>query len=280
MIYGYNSKLQSRGINTILDYGAEFMEELKKVRCTPKEIKRPLILIGRSFGGLIIAHTLVKAKHANESGNPTIAALYSSIYAMMFFGTPHSGLVVDDIWNMLGEDPSNPRAVLLEEIRFGSQRLADQLVDFKNLIRHRKIVSFVEMQQTRRLGIIANGNGSWSRSGDFITTANPQSVMLQLPDHEEVKIRVDADHSSIVKFDTRHNPTYQSALRCLREFEHAASQLVSSRIMSSVTQTVAESTIPQIEPQTSSIAPASKAAARLPKEAVARSGATIVHEPC
>jgi hypothetical protein len=34
MIYGYNSKLSSQGIDTILDYGREFMEGLKKVRNT------------------------------------------------------------------------------------------------------------------------------------------------------------------------------------------------------------------------------------------------------
>src|SRR5882762_919747 len=37
MIYGYNSKLSSRGVDTILDYGRELMEELKKIRNT-KEV--------------------------------------------------------------------------------------------------------------------------------------------------------------------------------------------------------------------------------------------------
>jgi hypothetical protein len=34
MIYGYNSKLSSRGIDMILDYGREFIEGLKKIRNT------------------------------------------------------------------------------------------------------------------------------------------------------------------------------------------------------------------------------------------------------
>jgi hypothetical protein len=34
MIFGYNSKLSSRGIGTILDYGRELLEEVKKVRYT------------------------------------------------------------------------------------------------------------------------------------------------------------------------------------------------------------------------------------------------------
>jgi hypothetical protein len=36
MIYGYNSKLTSHGIATILDYGRELMEEIKKIRNTEK----------------------------------------------------------------------------------------------------------------------------------------------------------------------------------------------------------------------------------------------------
>src|SRR5438874_749198 len=34
MIYGYNSKLSSQGIDTIMTYGLEFMERLKRVRNT------------------------------------------------------------------------------------------------------------------------------------------------------------------------------------------------------------------------------------------------------
>jgi hypothetical protein len=34
MIYGYNSKLSSHGIDTIMDYGRGLIEELKKVRST------------------------------------------------------------------------------------------------------------------------------------------------------------------------------------------------------------------------------------------------------
>jgi hypothetical protein len=37
MIYGYNSKLSTHGIDTIMDYGREFMEEIKKIRNT-KEV--------------------------------------------------------------------------------------------------------------------------------------------------------------------------------------------------------------------------------------------------
>jgi hypothetical protein len=37
MIYGYNSKLSSRGIERVLDYGRELIEEIKQIRIT-KEV--------------------------------------------------------------------------------------------------------------------------------------------------------------------------------------------------------------------------------------------------
>jgi len=95
------------------------------------------------------------------------------------------------------------------------------------LIRDRKIVSFVEMQQTRRLQ--KSSTGSWTRSGAFITAADPSAAFLQLPDSLEIKVRVDADHSKIVKFDFRQDHTYQSALKYLKDFEMNAGLVVNRR---------------------------------------------------
>lgn len=44
MIYGYNSKLSSHGINTIMDYGREFLEGIKRIRNT-KEVGSKLSAI-------------------------------------------------------------------------------------------------------------------------------------------------------------------------------------------------------------------------------------------
>lgn len=222
LTYGYNSKLHSRGINTLFDYCAEFLEELKLVRATIEESRRPLILLGHSFGGLIVAQTLVKAKQLDRDTNPTLAGLYDSIIGFMFFATPHRGLLIDDIQAMVGEDPTHPRATLIEKIGYNSQWLVDQLRDFKNLIRNRPIINFIEMQQTRRL--VADENGTWARSGDFVTALGPESALLQLPDDMEIKVRADADHSSIVKFDTVHNPIYLRAIKYLRQCEEAAAR--------------------------------------------------------
>ncbi len=39
MIYGYNSKLSSHGVETIMDYGRGLLKELKKIRGT-EEVRK------------------------------------------------------------------------------------------------------------------------------------------------------------------------------------------------------------------------------------------------
>ena len=73
---------------------------------------------------------------------------------MLLFGIPHKGLVVDDIQKMVAGHDNYPRSALLKQIRSKSDLLALQLVDFRNLIRDRKVVSFYEMGQTRQLEFV------------------------------------------------------------------------------------------------------------------------------
>lgn len=73
---------------------------------------------------------------------------------MLLFGIPHKGLVVNDIEKMLTGQYDHPRSALLQQIRVKSELLENQLVDFKNLVRDRKIVSFYETRQTRQLQFV------------------------------------------------------------------------------------------------------------------------------
>ena len=57
MIYGYNSKLSSHGINTIMDYDRELIEELKKVRNTEE------VSMSYRSGHLSISMRLIAASH-------------------------------------------------------------------------------------------------------------------------------------------------------------------------------------------------------------------------
>ncbi|PGH36217.1 hypothetical protein GX50_00901 [[Emmonsia] crescens] len=243
MIYGYDSRLTSHGINTIMDYGREFLEEIKQVRNTPESTQRPLFFIAHSFGGIILAHCLVKIARTFASDHPTITSLLGSTHGILLFAIPHRGLVVDDIRKMLAEDENHPRHTLLQQINMKSDLLTGQLVDFKNLIRDRKIVSFYETKQTRQLEFNTETQ-SWGRTGKFATTVEMDSAMLQLPDHLEDKIPLHEDHSSIVKFDSKSAQGYRSAIRNLKQFEQEAPLIISSRFMQLRPTATPSSTVP------------------------------------
>ena len=85
MIYGYNSKLSTQGVDTIMDYGRGLIEELKKVgdteevrsatRHDSREVDHvngltplakkatSLFFIPHSFGGIILAHVSPSSLH-------------------------------------------------------------------------------------------------------------------------------------------------------------------------------------------------------------------------
>ena len=183
----------------------------------------------------------------SEDGDKAIASLYKATYGILFFGTPHKGLVVADIQKMIAEDDHHPRATLLEDINKNSSLLLSQLPRFKNVIRDRKVVSFYEQSQTRSLVKVSISNvntykyilmltyrqdedtQSWSRSGVYTTSVDADSAVLELPDSTETKIPLDSDHSRMVKFDSKHSEAYKSALYYISEFVKDAPAVVAAR---------------------------------------------------
>ncbi|KAH6841212.1 hypothetical protein CC77DRAFT_946574 [Alternaria alternata] len=228
MIYGYNSKLSSHGIDKIIDYSRGLREELKKVRDTEESRQRPLFFIAHSFGGIILAHCLNQARQTNEDDDLTISAVHRATYGMLLFAIPHKGIAIDGIQKMLGGQEDHSRIGLLEQIKKGSDILAQSLADFKNVVRDRKVVSFYETGQTRQVELNSESS-RYARTGEFVTVVDTDSAILQLPDHLEEKIPLTADHSMIVKFDSTDDQGYTSARDKLRKFEQDAPSVVATR---------------------------------------------------
>jgi hypothetical protein len=162
----------------------------------------------------------------DERDHATIVALRKSVYAIMFFGTPHKGLLIDDMQRILAAN--HPRSNLLEQIRPGTDLGKLQLANFKNLTRDLRIVSFYETQQTRQLEQNAETK-EWARTGPYVTAVKSESALLELPDHAETKVKVDADHSQMVKFESKEDAPYPIVLSHLRKFEEEARTIVVSR---------------------------------------------------
>jgi hypothetical protein len=95
------------------------------------------------------------AAHSSEEDKQ---AVYKSTYGMCFFGTPHRGMIIDDIKQMVSIE--HPRSDLLQSIEEKSTRLQEQLEDFKNILKGRKVVSFYEKKMTRGLVFVSSAVGT------------------------------------------------------------------------------------------------------------------------
>ena len=81
---------------------------------------------------------------------------------------------------------------------------------------------------------LANGaqqhDGTWARTGEYITVVNRDSALLGLPQVEE-RVAVEGNHSTMVKFSSR-NADYTKALGSLHKFEREAKADVERRFCS------------------------------------------------
>jgi hypothetical protein len=97
--------------------------------------------------------------------------LYNAIYAILFFGVPHKGLLTSDILKIIQSQQgarSHPRRKLLKSIELGSEELTKQLEAFSSVVQHRRIATFHELLQTPSL--------EWVSYVAFCTGPNVLSV--------------------------------------------------------------------------------------------------------
>ena len=86
--------------------------------------------------------------------------------------------------------------------------------------KHRQVINDVEQDSESQ---------RWKRTGDFITAVDTESALLQLPDSVEEKIPLDADHSTMVKFDSTGRQGYSSVRDKLLRFQRDALKVVAGR---------------------------------------------------
>ncbi|KAI5839395.1 hypothetical protein DFP73DRAFT_484041 [Morchella snyderi] len=204
LIYGYNSSLSEPGMHTLSDYSVGFLEEIDKARkgC---EQDRPVALVGHSFGGIIIAKALVEDRESPQrKGN-----LFKMTKAIVFFATPHRGMLFDDIREMVGD--GSPRLDLVDAIGRGQE--AVDLLSFTRYTEeeHFRVVSFHELLQTKRLEMDPE-TGVWARTGPYYTPVERKCSILNLPSNIEEVLGGEGDHSSLVKFQHPQDHTYTTIL--------------------------------------------------------------------
>ncbi|KAA8909385.1 hypothetical protein FN846DRAFT_918147 [Sphaerosporella brunnea] len=233
MIYGYNASLKTKSVHRLQDFTQEFLHALKRLRSSEEEQRRPLIFIGHSYGGILVAHTLVKAKFEQRESNDPLDCLLKATYGILFFGTPHRGMVVKNLVEALEKGGHTQRLQLLEEIKqeiSGTGKLKDDLARFIDLCTRFKICSVYELEETPN--VVVAPDDTWRRGEEYAMAVEDGSALLKLPADLEHKIPADANHSNIVKFASIQDETYQNVRTFLDELLLGATEVVPRRFCS------------------------------------------------
>ncbi|KAF3104394.1 hypothetical protein TWF102_003036 [Orbilia oligospora] len=202
MTFGYNTKYNAKAKVWIEDYVKTFLTGLNKARGGNEEQRRPLVLIGHSFGGTIIEHAFVKASLGGEYAN-----IYKSIAGIFLFGVPFRGIYLNDVISMLDDDweLASQGHELVRDIIYETQRITHTCEVFMHRITERKvpIYSFYEKEKTRR---VIQKDGVYGRYGDYVIVVSKNSTVLETPGFESMP--ADGDHSTIVKLKSAQDDTY------------------------------------------------------------------------
>ncbi|KAK6524862.1 hypothetical protein TWF281_011763 [Arthrobotrys megalospora] len=212
MTFGYDTKYQSKKDLWIEDHVVNFLTELEKARETKEERKRPLVLIGHSFGGTIVTHAYVSASEGPKRH------IYNSITDILFFGVPFRGINLDDVRSMVEEisDLGSQGERVVDYITYEASRETSTIGMFKKLVKKKetRIFSFFETVKTPR--VVKQQNGGYSRTGErHSVVVDKNSVEVGISGLETV-LKAEGDHSTMVKFQSNQDQTYTTVRNCVR----------------------------------------------------------------
>ncbi|KAB8269937.1 hypothetical protein BDV30DRAFT_241947 [Aspergillus minisclerotigenes] len=207
--YNYDSYWQRDAIQERRTrLGQELFQEVSSLAVKTPE--RHFILVGHSYGGLVIKDAIIQAQifHPHRVVN-----IFQQIKAAVFLGTPHRGSAsalqgarVAQVLRLfgLGTFPE-----IVEAVRYDSVELQDMHRRFEATSDHLKIVNFFEKRETARASC-------WGFCSGLVV--KEQSATMDRPNAE--LIGLNTDHSGLNKFGER-NSNYKKLRNKLIELAEA-----------------------------------------------------------
>ncbi|KAF3263895.1 hypothetical protein TWF128_001531 [Orbilia oligospora] len=209
------------------DYVNILLTELNKARRGKEERRRPLVLMGHSFGGTIVAHAYVTA-----SVHERYKEIHQSVAGIFFFGVPFSGIKLDDVRSMLEdideEELSNQcegivqhGLELLKYIDYEAGRVTLTTQTFINQILDNQIYIYSFYETHKQKAVARVEGGGWGRCGEPILVVSQNSAKLRIDKFEE-SIAAEANHSTIVKLQSPQDKTYTTIRDRLKKITESA----------------------------------------------------------
>ncbi|KND92361.1 Vegetative incompatibility protein HET-E-1 [Tolypocladium ophioglossoides CBS 100239] len=230
LLYGYDTTLPgSLSKQSIEDLGDALLEQIIAFRQNDDTSLRPVIFIGHSLGGLLIKEALVRAHQKANSANSNLS---KAVFGLLFFGVPNLGLRNDRLRTLVQGQPNKALidALLVDDDSEPStfmKRIADQ---FSETCKGQyRVVAFFERKLSPTIQV--DQDGMWCKSGReclLVTEKSATSTGLALVSEED-NIALNADHSGLVKYESRGQGDYPVVRERLRRLIDEAKQEVAKR---------------------------------------------------
>ena len=150
LLFSYNSSIRSSAADAHLSgHATNLCDRLKNVRLREEELRRPLIFVAHSLGGLLVKHALVEATLDDR-----YRSLKNSTHGLVFFATPHRGGenagIAKFAANFYSAFTGQPRNNLLDSLKKKSPITEFSADQFRYQMNDYEILSFIE---TRKMSV-------------------------------------------------------------------------------------------------------------------------------
>lgn len=183
---------------------------------------RPIIFVCHSLGGLVVKRTLIHCRNVTNEKIEHLRSVFVSTYGILFLGTPHNGSDMAK-WGSLLQNICS--AVLPKKIMESSSQLVRALQTDNETLQNINSL-FAEILPRYHIYFF-HETRSTDVKGTRQLIVDESSAAPYIEGVE--RMGIEADHSSMCKFDDENAPGYEAVAEALLRYSEAAPSLIAHR---------------------------------------------------
>lgn len=214
LTYGYDANTHSQervSTLTMRQHAEGLAHDITRIR--KQDNRRPIIFVAYDLGGIILKAMLGMCHIESLRSDKQIRDILVSTHAVLFFGTPHSGVesnIIESI-NSLQSLYKKRTDVILKYLQANSSELQDVQRLYLHASENIKTIFFYEEYTS-------------TSDGKKITLEVPYHAAMLAGDREAIVIPLHSDHQDLVRFSGRSSDNYKTVLHYLQVYlDHAPS---------------------------------------------------------
>lgn len=183
---------------------------------------RPIIFVCHSLGGLVVKRTLIHCRNVTNEKIEHLRSVFVSTYGILFLGTPHNGSDMAK-WGSLLQNICS--AVLPRKVMESSSQLISALQTDNETLQN--INSLFAEILPRYHVYFFHETRSTDIKGTRQLIVDETSAAPYIEGVE--RMGIEADHSSMCKFDDETAPGYEAVAEAILRYSEAAPALIAHR---------------------------------------------------